>query len=143
MEEKLDIVAEGKITWQKIIADFYIPFEKELTDKDKSLDRKDYKILEELTEKCPDCNHNLVLKLGKYGKFYSCSNFPECKYAKPFVETIGLKCPDCKDGDIITRRTKRGKIFYGCSKYPDCKYASWDDPRKTKAEPVTPSSNQE
>ncbi len=143
MEEKLDIVAEGKIAWQKIIGDFYTPFEKELTSKDQSLERKDYKILEQLEEKCPDCAHNLVLKLGKYGKFYSCSNFPECKYAKPFVETIGLKCPDCKDGDIITRRTKRGKIFYGCSKYPDCKYASWDDPRKTKTEIGVPSSNQE
>lgn len=132
MEDKLDEVANGKLSWVKEVDDFYKPFEKKLEKSEKNLTRDDYKILEKLKEKCPDCKHNLILKLGKFGKFYSCSNFPDCKFAKPFIEKIGMKCPDCKDGDLIIRRTKRGKRFFGCTNYPKCSWASWTDPRQKK-----------
>ncbi|MCA9391918.1 type I DNA topoisomerase [candidate division WWE3 bacterium] len=134
MENQLDDVAEGKGVWQEIIDEFYKPFEETIEKKEEELERSDYKVIAELDEKCPDCDHILVSKLGRYGKFKSCSNFPECKYAAPFIEKIGMNCPDCKDGDIIIRHTKRGKIFYGCSNYPKCKWASWEDPRKEEDE---------
>lgn len=130
MELDLDEIATGNEAWQKVIADFYGPFAKELEEKDQSLDRKDYKIIKVTDEPCPECNDHLVLKLGKYGKFYSCGNFPTCKFAKPYIETIGLTCPDCKSGEIIVKRTRHSKLFYGCSRYPECQWASWDDPRK-------------
>lgn len=130
MENQLDQIADGKRKWASTIDTFYKPFEKLLAQKEKEIERNDYKVIAELNEKCPECKKPLQLKLGRYGKFYSCSGFPDCKYAKPYVDAIGMKCPDC-DGEVIIRRTKRGKIFYGCSLYPKCKWASWDDPRKT------------
>jgi len=130
MEDQLDNVAEGTTPWKDIIRTFFVPFEKKVKQKEDELDRKDYKIIKELDEKCPDCDHNLVLKLGRYGKFYSCSNFPECKYAKPYIESLEMPCPTCKDGEIIIRHTRFGKLFYGCSRYPECDWASWEDPRK-------------
>ncbi len=135
MEKKFDEVAEGQIKWQTIIKDFYGPFEKKLESKEEELERSDYKIIKELDEKCPECGHNLVLKLGRYGKFYSCSNFPECKYAKPFVEKIDMHCPECSTGEIIIRHTRFGKTFYGCSNYPECDWASWTDPRSENYDP--------
>ena len=140
LEKQLDDIALGKEKWQSVIREFYEPFETKLQVKDSNLERKDYKVIRELDEQCPECKHPLVLKLGRYGKFYSCSNFPDCKYAKPFVEKIDMSCPDCDDGEIIIRQTKRGKRFYGCTNYPDCQWASWNDPRHaTKAKDKSPS----
>jgi DNA topoisomerase-1 len=143
MENKFDDIANGQAQWQAVIRDFYTPFEKKIELKDEELERKDYKIIKELDEKCPDCEHNLVLKIGKYGKFYSCSNFPDCKYAKPFVEKIDMQCPTCQTGDVIVRRTRFGKIFYGCSHYPDCDWASWTDPRSEGYDPEVEREKQE
>jgi len=81
-----------------------------------------------------------VIKLGRYGRFYSCTGFPECKYARPYIEKIGMNCPDCKEGEVIIKKTRRGKNFYGCSRYPDCKFASWKDPRPSKTETPNPQS---
>ena len=76
-------------------------------------------------KKCPDCSDGeLVIRVGRFGKFISCSTFPECKYTEKFLDKVGIKCPDCKEGDVIVKKTKRGK-FFGCSKYPNCKYATW------------------
>jgi DNA topoisomerase-1 len=129
LEDSLDKIAEGNMDWEKLIDDFYKPFAQKIATADDNLTRDDYKILEHLAEKCPECGHNLVLKLSKYGKFYSCSNFPECKYARPYIETIGLKCYKCQTGDIVVRRSNWGKKFFGCSRYPECDWASWKDPR--------------
>jgi len=134
MEQKLDDVAEGKVAWQKVIGDFYEPFEKRVHEAEETIQRDDYKVLKELTETCPECGKNLQLKLGKYGKFYSCSHFPDCKFAKPFLELIGMKCPTCKDGEAIVRRTRFGKKFFGCSNYPTCTWAEWKDPRTPQDE---------
>ena len=132
MEASLDEIAQGRLKWVEPIASFYGPFAKELEEADENIDKSSMTTLAETDEKCPESGHPLVLKLGRYGKFYSCSGFPECKYARPYIEKIGMKCPTCGEGEVIIKKTKRGKSFYGCSRYPDCKFASWNDPRKQK-----------
>jgi DNA topoisomerase-1 len=79
-----------------------------------------------LDEKCPQCQSNLVIKQGRFGEFTACSNYPTCKYVKQ--KTIGVKCPDCSEGEVIERRSKKGKTFYGCNRYPDCKFVAWGKP---------------
>jgi DNA topoisomerase-1 len=79
-----------------------------------------------LEEKCPQCGTNLVLKTGRFGEFTACANYPGCKYVKQ--KTIGMKCPECSEGEIVERRSKRGKTFYGCHRYPDCSFVSWGKP---------------
>jgi DNA topoisomerase I len=79
-----------------------------------------------LEEKCPNCGNNLVMKYGRYGEFTACSNYPTCKFVKQ--KTIGVKCPNCSEGDVVERRSKRGKTFYGCSRYPDCDFVAWGKP---------------
>jgi DNA topoisomerase-1 len=79
-----------------------------------------------LEEKCPQCAHNLVLKSGRFGEFTACSNYPTCKYVKQ--KTIGVKCPECSEGEVVERRSRRGKTFYGCNRYPDCNFVSWAKP---------------
>jgi len=191
MEDDLDDVAAGDIEWQKVIGDFYEPFAKNLKEKTEELDKKKIIKDKKLKEKCPECKSGLVEKLGRYGKFVACSNYPECKYSRPIedkkeeknmavvdddgkteklkeaegekcekcggkmvlkegkfgkflacenypkckntktvIQKTGVKCPDCGEGELIERKTRRGKTFWGCSKYPGCKYASWTDPAK-------------
>jgi len=79
-----------------------------------------------LEEKCPNCGNNLVMKYGRYGEFTACSNYPTCKFVKQ--KTIGVKCPNCSEGEVVERRSKRGKTFYGCSRYPDCDFVTWAKP---------------
>jgi DNA topoisomerase-1 len=83
-----------------------------------------------LEETCPQCGSNLVLKYGRFGEFTACSNYPNCKYVKQ--KTIGVKCPECHEGEIIERRSRRGKTFYGCNRYPECKFVSWAKPLAEK-----------
>jgi DNA topoisomerase I len=133
MEDSLDDVAEGKIKWVPVIRDFYVPFEKDLIEKDKLLQKQDVTTLEVTDKKCPECGNVLNVKLGKFGKFLSCSNYPECKYAEPLEEDKVLdengkeisdfgKCPNCDTGNLILRKGKFGK-FLACSNYPKCKTA--------------------
>jgi DNA topoisomerase-1 len=188
MEDDLDAIAEGGEEWQKVIDEFYKPFEKNLAVKEKELEKENIMPVRELKEKCPECKKPLLIRFGKYGKFVACSGYPECKYSRPLeskadkkaeviekngeteklseaegekcekcggkmvlkegrfgkflacenypkckntktiVQGTGKKCPECGEGEIIERRTKRGKKFWGCSKYPGCKWASWEDP---------------
>lgn len=132
MEGDLDKIAEGEIEWRKVLANFYKPFEKNLNDKYNEVEKKDILKQEETKEICPKCGKKMLIKMGRFGKFLACSGFPNCKFTKQLIIKIGLKCPDCKKGDIIERKTKRGKMFWGCSNYPKCKWASWTDPRKIK-----------
>lgn len=130
MEEELDEIAEGKIEWQPVIRKFYEPFAKHLEIKYEEV--KKHEITETTDEICEKCGKPMVIKLGRFGKFLACSGFPDCKTTKAIkkeLETIGMKCLKCIEGDIIVKRTRRGKIFFGCSRYPDCDYASWTDPR--------------
>ncbi|MDP3726796.1 MAG: DNA topoisomerase, partial [bacterium] len=123
MEDELDNIADGKHEWVSVIREFYKPFEKTV-EKVKE-DAKRVKIeVEKTDEKCPECKSNLVIRIGRFGKFISCGAFPKCKFSKPFVEKTGFKCP--KDsGDIIVKKTRKGRKFFGCSNYPKCDYASW------------------
>lgn len=128
MEEDLDAIAEGKKEWESVLKNFYTPFERELDQNYEKVQKRE--ITEEKTDKiCPKCSKPMVVKLGKYGKFLACTGFPECKHTEQLVNKIGLSCPDCKSGEVIERRTKRGKVFWGCSNYPKCKWGSWNDPR--------------
>ena len=130
LEEDLDKVAHGKQNWLKLLKDFYQPFQENLDKKYKNVEKKK---LEEPTDKiCPLCGKNMVIKLGRFGKFYACPGFPECKHTEPIIHSTGVKCPECKKGDLIERKTKKGKIFYSCSKYPKCKFALWDKPINKK-----------
>jgi DNA topoisomerase-1 len=79
-----------------------------------------------LEEKCPQCGSNLVVKSGRFGEFTACGNYPTCKYVKQ--KTIGVKCPECAEGEVVERRSKRGRTFYGCHRYPDCKFVAWGKP---------------
>jgi DNA topoisomerase I len=175
MEDDLDKIAEGKKEWQPIISEFYKPFEKNLMIKEKEIDKK--AITETASdEKCDKCKHDMVIKLGRFGKFLACTNYPECKNTKPIgddgkpekLEKIdepcptcgkdmilktgrfgkfiacsdypkckttkskdqgtGVKCGLCKDGEMVTKRSKRGKIFYGCDQYPKCEHLLWGKP---------------
>jgi len=127
MEETLDKIADGTEAWVPAIRAFYEPFEKHLEIKYKTVEKQ---IVEETTnELCEKCTKPMVIKTGRFGKFLACSGFPECKNTKRLPEdTLGIKCPSCKDGDLIQRRSKRGKMFYGCSAYPKCTFALWDRP---------------
>ena len=129
MEGELDDIASGKLNWVKTIRDFWKPFDKKLKDVEKNSVRVKIET-EKLNEKCPDCKEGeLVIRTGRFGKFISCSRFPDCKYTAKYLEKIGVKCPECKIGDVIIKKSKKGK-FYGCSRYPECKYASWRSPKK-------------
>lgn len=129
MEEDLDEIAEGKKQWMPVIKEFYEPFHKNLEEKYKDVEKQN---TDEKTEEiCEKCGRPMVIKHGRFGKFLACSGFPECKNAKPIKkesETIGMKCPKCADGEVIIKKTKKGRIFYGCSKYPACDYANWKNP---------------
>lgn len=140
MENKLDDIADNKLSYEQMLSAFYGPFEKNLESKTKEVEK--VKTEEKTDRKCPKCTKPLVIKMGKYGKFMACTGFPECKYTEQIVNKIGLKCPDCKKGDIIERKTRRGKTFWGCSIYPKCKWASWNDPRKAeiKTEALNPKN---
>ncbi len=187
MENKLDQVEEGKVNWVPMIKEFYKPFHKNIEKKDKELKKSDI-VNEKSDEKCEKCGKDMVIKLGRFGKFLSCSNYPECKNAKPLpgqekpeqaedseavlalkekykdkkcgkcgkgmevkvgrfgpflgcvdypecktIESIvvysGVKCPKCETGQLAERRTRKGgKIFWGCDKFPKCKTATWDKP---------------
>jgi len=132
MEDEFDKIAQAERKWLPVIKKFYQPFGKQIKEvKEKA---KRVKIETEKTgKKCPECKKGEeVIRIGRFGKFLSCSRFPECRYTKNYMEKIGLKCPKCKKGDIVARRTKKGKQFYGCSRYPDCDWASWRKPKKEK-----------
>jgi len=130
MEDDLDKIANGEKVWVDIIKDFYRPFEGKINTVDKEAKRVKIEA-EKLGRKCPECKEGeLVVRLGRFGKFISCSRFPECKYTEKYIEKIGVKCPECGIGDVIIKKTGKGRKFYGCTRYPECKYASWRAPKK-------------
>lgn len=182
METDLDRIAEGEEDWRKFMKNFYDPFHKNIESKMESIKKEDV-VNVKSDEKCDKCGKPMVIKLGRFGKFFSCSDYPTCKNAKPLeedpaekkameelqkklggkkcsecsspmevkkgrygeflgctgypkcrnmqaiVKFSGVHCPDCKEGQLIERRTKKGgRLFWGCNKYPKCKFASWDKP---------------
>ncbi|CAM3417080.1 type I DNA topoisomerase [Aeromicrobium ponti] len=127
MEKDLDHVEEGKVNWVQIIDEFYGDFEKHLEKAEKEMQEVEIKD-EPAGEDCENCGSPMVFKMGRYGKFMACSNFPDCRNTKPIVKDIGVKCPKCKEGNIIERKSKKRRIFYGCDRFPECDFLSWDKP---------------
>lgn len=127
MEDKLDQIEVGKEAWQNVIDQFYKPFVKELTKAETEIEKIQIKD-EPAGFDCELCGHPMVVKLGRFGKFYACSNFPECHHTKAITKEIGVSCPACQQGQVIERKTKRNRIFYGCDRYPECDFTSWDLP---------------
>jgi DNA topoisomerase-1 len=129
MEKELDEIADGKDTWVKTIKDFYTPFAKNLAEKYTGMEKKD--LVKETDKICPKCGSPLIERLGRFGRFYACSKFPECKHTESVEEdpnASSIACPRCKEGKLKSRKTKKGKIFYGCSSFPKCDFALWDKP---------------
>jgi DNA topoisomerase-1 len=127
MEQELDDVEEGKVRWEKIIDEFYKEFAKRLQIAEKEMQSVEIKD-EPAGEDCDLCGSPMVFKMGRYGKFMACSNFPDCRNTKPIVKEIGVTCPKCKEGQIIERKSKKKRIFYGCNRFPECDFLSWDKP---------------
>ena len=107
MEGGLDEIAHGKKNWVELIRAFYGPFSEELKKADENIDKSSMTTIKETDEKCPECKSPLIIKLGRYGRFYSCSSFPDCKYSRPYIEKIGMACPDCKEGEVIIKKTRK------------------------------------
>ena len=127
MEKDLDAIEEGKLEWVKVIDAFYRPFEKHLSIAEAEMEKIEIKD-EPAGFDCELCGNPMVIKIGKFGKFYACSNFPDCRNTKAIVKKINVKCPLCKEGEVIERKSKKNRIFFGCERYPDCEFVSWDKP---------------
>lgn len=127
MEADLDKIEEGKTDWIQIIDNFYKEFEKNVKHADEAIEKIEIKD-EPAGEDCEKCGAPMVFKLGRYGKFMACSNFPECRNTKTITKPIGVTCPKCKTGEIVERKSKTKRIFYGCENYPECDFVSWDKP---------------
>ncbi|MEK5058714.1 type I DNA topoisomerase [Paenibacillus shunpengii] len=127
MEEDLDHVEEGSEDWVKILAEFYKSFEKRLHVAEEEM--SEIEIQDEVSDEiCEKCGKPMVYKFGRFGKFLACSGFPDCRNTKPIIKNIGVTCPTCKEGQVVERRSKKGRIFYGCDRYPECDFVSWDKP---------------
>ena len=127
METDLDKVEEGSVQWVKVIDEFYRDFEKRLEKAEKEMREVEIKD-EPAGEDCEACGSPMVFKMGRYGKFMACSNFPDCRNTKPIVKEIGVKCPTCEEGNIVERKSKKKRTFYGCDRFPSCEFISWDKP---------------
>ena len=126
MEADLDRIASGDEEWAEVIKEFYIPFERDVRQAEEKMPEMKVEP-EPIGRACPRCGHDLVVRWGRYGKFISCSNFPECRHTEPLLEKIGVACP--KDGgEVVERKTRKGRTFYGCSNYPECDFTSWKKP---------------
>ncbi|MCC9020761.1 type I DNA topoisomerase [Bacillus nakamurai] len=131
MEKDLDHVEDGQTEWVQIIDSFYTDFEKRV--KKAEAEMKEVEIEPEYAdEDCELCGSRMVYKMGRYGKFMACSNFPDCRNTKPIVKQIGVKCPKCHEGNIVERKSKKKRVFYGCDRYPECDFVSWDKPIERK-----------
>lgn len=127
MEQSLDHIEVGEIPWVTVIDEFYKDFEKHLKVADEEMEKIEIKD-EPAGEDCEKCGSPMVYKMGRYGKFMACSNFPDCRNTKAIIKPIGVTCPLCKEGEVVERKSKKNRIFYGCDRYPECEYISWDKP---------------
>jgi DNA topoisomerase-1 len=130
MEDDLDKIANGEKDWVETLREFYEPFNENLNKKYKEI--RGAGILEKTEKKCPKCGAQLLIRVSKYGRFLACSNYPKCKYTFDLENSTGILCPKCKKGEIIKRKSKKGKIFWGCSNFPKCDFALWSEPTGEK-----------
>lgn len=130
MEGLLDMVEEGKVHWKSVIENFYPDFEIAVKNAERELEK--IKIEDEVTDViCDECGRNMVVKYGPYGKFLACPGFPECRNTKPHFEKVGIPCPMC-GGEVVLKKTKKGRKYYGCENNPECDFMSWQKPSKEK-----------
>jgi DNA topoisomerase-1 len=130
LEEKLDEIAEGDLPWVKVVESFYKDFDLFLKKAEEEI--KEIEIQDEISDViCEKCGKNMVIKHGRFGKFLACPGYPECKNTKAIVDELNVKCPKC-DGNLVKRKSKKGRVFYGCSNYPNCDFVSWDEPIEEK-----------
>ena len=130
MEEQLDEVEEGKLDWHKVLSDFYGPFEKTLENAESKIEKVEIK--DEVSDvPCDKCGAMMVYKLGRYGRFLACPNFPECRNTKAIQIEIDAPCPKC-GGKLLQKTSRKGRKFYGCERYPECDFVSWEMPVKEK-----------
>ena len=126
LEQLLDSVGDGSVNWKTVVSNFYPDLESAVEQASKELEN--VKLADEVTDViCENCGRNMVIKYGPHGKFLACPGFPECKNTKPYLEKIGVKCPKC-DGEVVIKKTKKGRIYYGCSNAPECDFMSWNKP---------------
>lgn len=131
MEFELDEIAAGKKPWKELVRAFYGDLKKDLDKAYENIEK--VQIEDPVTDViCDKCGRNMVIKMGRYGKFLACPGFPDCRNTKPLVEKIGVKCPKCGKGEIVVKRSKKGRIFYGCDSYPKCEFVSWNKPINEK-----------
>lgn len=127
MEENLDRIAAGETEWVPVVREFYEPFEEQLVQAERTMPKVEGMSHQPIGRDCPECGAPLLLRWGRYGKFIGCSNFPTCRHTEPFLEKIGVACP--KDGgELVERKTRKGRVFYGCANYPACDFTSWKRP---------------
>ncbi|MDR3541095.1 MAG: type I DNA topoisomerase [Desulfosporosinus sp.] len=126
LEEKLDLIEEGSTPWKSVVEDYYTPFAVTLAQAEEQIGK--VKIEDQVSDEiCDLCGRNMVIKMGRYGKFLACPGFPECRNTKPLLEQVGANCPKCSK-PLVVRRSKKGRKFYGCSAYPECDFVSWEMP---------------
>ncbi|MEO8289226.1 MAG: type I DNA topoisomerase [Chloroflexota bacterium] len=130
MEGELDEVASGERRWGPVISEFYGPFEQALLDAESRVGRIEVSRPEaqKTGELCPESGHDLVIRESRFGQFIACSGFPKCRYTRPIVVSMGVECPQCRQGEIIEKKSKKGRLFYSCSRYPDCDFSTWEKP---------------
>ncbi|MGL5314206.1 MAG: type I DNA topoisomerase [Peptostreptococcaceae bacterium] len=126
MERELDEIEEGHLDWKSVVAKSYEPLREAIEIAKETVEK--INMDEETDEICENCGENMVIKHGRFGKFMACKNYPECKTTRPIVNKVGVTCPKCHEGDIILRKSKKGKAFYGCSNYPECDFVAWNKP---------------
>lgn len=132
MESLLDSVEDGLVEWKTIIRNFYPDLEEAVESAHEQLDK--IHIADEVSEEvCELCGRNMVIKYGPHGKFLGCPGFPDCRNTKPYLEKIGVDCPSC-GGDVVIRKTKKGRRYFGCSNHPDCSFMTWQKPSKEKCD---------
>ncbi|HEX9990823.1 MAG TPA: type I DNA topoisomerase [Chloroflexia bacterium] len=130
MEEELDEVASGDRKWVPVISEFFGPMEDALALAEKTVGRIELSRPEpqKTGELCPESGHDLVIRESRFGQFIACSGFPKCRYTRPIVVGTGVECPQCGQGQLIEKKSKKGRVFYSCSRYPACDFSSWDKP---------------
>ncbi len=129
LEDQLDEVEEGSVNWKNILKKFYGPFAERLEQAKEEM--AEVELEPETTDViCEKCGRNMIVKHGRYGKFLACPGYPECKNTQPYMVKTGVRCPQCEKGELVQRRTKKGRTFYGCSQYPECEFVTWDRPVK-------------
>lgn len=131
MEDDLDEISEGKHEWRPMLRQYYDPFAEALNMAQQNMPRMTQE--EQIGRECPESGHPLVIRYGRWGKFIGCSDYPNCRYTEPFLERTGMVCPLCgaeHNGELIVRKTRKGRTFYGCSRYPHCEYSTWKLPRR-------------